>query len=430
MADVAPEDIRLSLTRICESEEFVGSQRLQGLLVYVVEETLAGRGDEIRAKTIGLDVYHYSPDEIEKREGVVRVDAGRVRRKLEAYYERAGLSDPVQISLPVGTYRPSFTPLPAEPPTNERAKVNRVAMVLGAVCAVAIIGFGLVFGVPAAQRELASSGSVATNRLQIFDLSPARVEAANLANEGRDLIFPAVDVKRLMLALQVFNAAIEKDGTYFGGYAGAAQVHATLGIDGSGRAEAASKALKDGSAVRTAIPEPSTGRCLGICQRQRGCSSCEAMLKEAVELSHRAFETDPLDPHVLEFDSLISLYTLDYDRIIDLSRQRKEAKEMEKNFVFENALGSAMFHTSDYDGAITQIEAAIDAGAPFGPITVTYLMASYQMIGDQYEASRLARLMAETWPDARVVDLKRRLFTEATPADQLASALAKIVSSE
>lgn len=115
--DLNPEDVQSCLQRIFESKAFSGSPRLQDLLRYVVSEELAGRGELIRAKTIGLDVHKYSPDEISDREGAVRVDAGRVRRKLEEYYQDAGASDSILIALPVGTYRPALSSAPrtAEP---------------------------------------------------------------------------------------------------------------------------------------------------------------------------------------------------------------------------------------------------------------------------------------------------------------------------
>lgn len=64
----------------------------------------------------------------------------------------------------------------------------------------------------------------------IFEDSPAPLRAFNLAEQGRDLIFPAVDPDRLASALQVFNFAIEEDSECFGGYAGFAQVHATYAL--------------------------------------------------------------------------------------------------------------------------------------------------------------------------------------------------------
>ena len=96
--------------------------------------------------------------------------------------------------------------------------------------------------------------------------------------------------------------------------------------------------------------------------------------------------------------------------------------------MFEVALASAMFHTEDYAGAIGQLERAIETGAPFGPVLGAYLIASYYMVGDEHEATRLADLFEQIWPDAQVLPLKRRLFTSPEPVDQLAHALNQVAA--
>lgn len=52
--------------------------------------------------------YGYTVDELDGRESVVRVDAGRLRRKLEEYYGDVGKGDEVRLSLPKGGYTPTF----------------------------------------------------------------------------------------------------------------------------------------------------------------------------------------------------------------------------------------------------------------------------------------------------------------------------------
>lgn len=426
---VAEEDVRLCLSRICGSPEFAESKRLQGLLVYVVEETLAGRGSNIRAKTIGLDVYDYSTDEIAQREGVVRVDAGRLRRKLEDYYNGSGAADPAKVTLPVGTYRPSFATSHEEEGARLAKKAAPTSVILGAMVIAVTLVAGLYFVWSNYSPATDVSGpSTKADLVEIYDVSPARVEAANLAAEGRDLIFPAVDVNRLMLALHVFEAAVAKDDTYFGGYAGAAQVQATLALLSPDETEALIALEKASRYGRRALGlQPDAAWALSAAA---WVSFARDDAQSAVELSHRAVEAAPTDPHVLEFDALVSLYTSDFGRIINFAQQRNERGNSDKNFVFENVLGSAMFHTEDYRGAIAQFEDAIQSGAPFGPISVAYLAASYQLAGDTYEAGRLARLLTETWPKANVIRVKRRLFVQTAPVEKLEDALSHIEKSE
>ena len=61
--DVSEHDIRAALARISAWDGLARSERLRGFLEYLVEETLAGRGADIKAKTIGMDAYGYTVDE-------------------------------------------------------------------------------------------------------------------------------------------------------------------------------------------------------------------------------------------------------------------------------------------------------------------------------------------------------------------------------
>ena len=46
--------VREHLRSVVDSDEFSGSERRRNLLLYLVEETLAGRGDQLKAYNIGL----------------------------------------------------------------------------------------------------------------------------------------------------------------------------------------------------------------------------------------------------------------------------------------------------------------------------------------------------------------------------------------
>ncbi len=407
---------RECLNKICQSDAFSGSKRLQELLIYVVEEELAGRGHDIRAKTIGLDVHGYSPEEILERESVVRVDAGRVRRKLEDYYREASDDDEIQISLPVGTYRPEIRNSRSEG-EKRRPWFATFAWLLAVVGLTSLVL--LVFGV--FQRDAAVTERHQEGLDLIFDISPARVEAANLSEVGRDLIFPALDPNRLRLALNVFEETISKDTNYFGGYAGAAQVYATMALlvrDKETAGQSLELAQKFSKQANVLQPEAAWSLSAAAWVQ---FASGEPII--ASELSARALEISPSDPHVIEFDSLIALYTGNFVHIFEQSKARQSTAVIGQNFVFQNVLGSALFHIGDYATSISVIEDAIAEGAPFGPVTVSYLMAAHHMLGNDVKAAELARLFNTTWPTADVLRIKKRLFVDAPAFDQLAEAL-------
>ena len=83
--------------------------RARRFLRYVVEETLAGRADRIKAYAIGTEVFERNADFDAQSDPVVRIEAGRLRRALERYYLSEGRSDPIVITIPKGAYVPHFT---------------------------------------------------------------------------------------------------------------------------------------------------------------------------------------------------------------------------------------------------------------------------------------------------------------------------------
>ena len=109
-ADAAPSEgaIRAQLGTILGSADFAQSGRINAFLSFVVEETLAGRSDRLKEYTIATQVFDRDESFDPQTNTIVRVEAGRLRRRLERYYLTDGQGDPVRIDLPKGTYVPLF----------------------------------------------------------------------------------------------------------------------------------------------------------------------------------------------------------------------------------------------------------------------------------------------------------------------------------
>jgi len=103
------EAVRAQLKRIVASQEFKATSRNRRFFEFVVEETLAGRQDLIKAYTIATCVFGRGADFDPQVDSIVRIEAGRLRRTLERYYLTAGRADPVVIAIPKGAYVPEFT---------------------------------------------------------------------------------------------------------------------------------------------------------------------------------------------------------------------------------------------------------------------------------------------------------------------------------
>jgi adenylate cyclase len=98
--------VREQVALICQSEDFVSAERLKQFLHFVVEETLSGRGDRLKAYSIALGVFDRDHTFDPNTDSIVRIEASRLRRALEHYYLTDGRQDPILITIPKGRYSP------------------------------------------------------------------------------------------------------------------------------------------------------------------------------------------------------------------------------------------------------------------------------------------------------------------------------------
>lgn len=117
-----PSDIRATLDRLLANAPFCKSPQLANFLRYVVEETLAGRGDRIKAYTIATAALGRDEAFDPQTDPIVRVEAGRLRRALRSYYADGGDGDVIKIELLPGSYIPVFSTNPQGLPVGDRLR--------------------------------------------------------------------------------------------------------------------------------------------------------------------------------------------------------------------------------------------------------------------------------------------------------------------
>ena len=119
--------VREQLDRILKSGPFLQSQRRQRFLEYIVNETLAGRGERLKGYNVARDVFDRAEGFDPNVDPIVRIEAARVRDKLREYYEADGRSDPIRIDLPKGSYTPHIEfrqpPIPEPQPEQPDATI-------------------------------------------------------------------------------------------------------------------------------------------------------------------------------------------------------------------------------------------------------------------------------------------------------------------
>jgi len=96
------------LERLVGSKHFRNSKRYPIFLRFVVEQTLAGRVDILKERTLGISVFARPSDYDTNADPIVRVTAGEIRKRLAQYYQEPGHEYEIKIELPLGAYVPHF----------------------------------------------------------------------------------------------------------------------------------------------------------------------------------------------------------------------------------------------------------------------------------------------------------------------------------
>src|SRR2546423_4370266 len=110
------EKVAEQLNRILASKAFRQADRLKRFLSFIVEETIAGRGERLKEYVVGVEVFA-KPESFDPRnDPIVRVQARRLRAQLARYYREEGPGDDLVIDIPKGGYATTFKPLKSPAP--------------------------------------------------------------------------------------------------------------------------------------------------------------------------------------------------------------------------------------------------------------------------------------------------------------------------
>ena len=202
--------IREQLVRVLNSGPFHQSQRRQRFLEYLVNETLAGRGERLKAYNVALEVFERPETFDPTVDPLVRIEAARLREKLREYYGTDGQGDPIHIDLPKGTYTPQIEFRHEGAPPIARRRAPQTQEVSSAVPAVAVLSFDDL----SADRNLGYLGDgVAEDIITALSRFPELVVVArgsSFAYKGR-----AVDMRQVGKELGVdyiVEGSVRKDG--------------------------------------------------------------------------------------------------------------------------------------------------------------------------------------------------------------------------
>jgi hypothetical protein len=107
--EITAEMVRAQLDLLVRDEVFRSSKRSVTFLTYVVEQTLTGSADQIKERTIGVEVFGRKPSYDTNLDHIVRTAATELRKRLAIYYGDEKHRFELRMGLIPGSYIPRFT---------------------------------------------------------------------------------------------------------------------------------------------------------------------------------------------------------------------------------------------------------------------------------------------------------------------------------
>jgi len=217
-SQVSAAAVHAQLARMLASETFRGAERSKTLLSFIVEEALQGRSGRLKDYTLGAEALGRGDQFDPRVDPIARVEASRLRSRLDTYYATEGASDEVRISLPKGGYVPQFEaraiatttsqPLRAEPADLDHSRrVNRLRqspwLVVGITAGLALL-------------TITASGVFRRGKLQAPAAAELRVEITTppttdpvslaISPDGRAIVFVGSKEGRSQLWLRSLDS--------------------------------------------------------------------------------------------------------------------------------------------------------------------------------------------------------------------------------
>jgi hypothetical protein len=184
------------LERIVRSKHFRNSKRYPTFLRFVVEQTLAGKTESLKERTLGVDVFarlsHYDTNE----DPIVRVTAGEIRKRIAQYYQEPGHEEELRIDLPLGSYVPHFLPAAHASQITEHDHLRDRSDILVATA-------------PVLEREIVGPEAVAAKALA------AKQPVAGMGRLKRTFLFGLLTTAAILTGILLRNHLRDRGINYF-----------------------------------------------------------------------------------------------------------------------------------------------------------------------------------------------------------------------
>lgn len=135
-------DVLSELDRILLTSAFRTSRRSHQFLRYVVKQTLEGRAEEVKERSLGIALFDRAPGYNTSEDATVRVAANEVRKRLAQAY-RESPPQLLRIDLPPGSYVPEFHSIRAAPAARPKTKFRRLGVAAAAAAFLALLALAV-----------------------------------------------------------------------------------------------------------------------------------------------------------------------------------------------------------------------------------------------------------------------------------------------
>jgi hypothetical protein len=108
LSTAGKDEIREQLNRLLASRYFSHSKRFPNFLRFVIEQTLAGDAENIKERTLGIEIFGRDAGYDTSSDPIVRVTAAEIRKRAAQYYQDPEHQEELRITLPSGSYIPQF----------------------------------------------------------------------------------------------------------------------------------------------------------------------------------------------------------------------------------------------------------------------------------------------------------------------------------
>ncbi len=419
-----PDAIQIqdALKSVLDSRVFADARRLKSFLSYIVQETLDGRGQDIRAKLIASDVYNRQPEDGSEQEAIVRVDAGRLRRRLDAYYGGEGSQDPVRIYVPSGAYIPSFEERAIETdneePDNAAGLISNVAKLAAAALFVVSIGFAAGWALKPApatlelkradEEQIDASSLQSDQRLTVNQVSSASLLSLTFVDEANGLIMPSIDPARVRAALTLCLRAIELSPESSHGHACKAFAEAFLafiGVDPAQRSEqleaatdAAETSLRIGPT--SAYAQTASAWVAFVAgERDRAIEKTEAALNMGVQNSF-----------LRNFHGMMLAFHGRSDEVLATGAPSTNGPDAEITY-HPFIVAGANFLTQDYRGTIEAVDRAVSLEGRTSALMTAIYVAALENSNSSGVADDFARNFSNSWQSPKFEATLSRYFS-------------------